>query len=372
MTKILCIEDEPDLRSVIVEELQDQGFETLEAANGREGLNAITSQKPDLVICDVTMPEMSGYDVLSQLRANYPELADMPFLFLTALGSREDIVAGRAMGADDYLSKPIDFDVLIATVNSRLAQVSRMDTKKQAELEELCNQIFMVLPHEMRTPLNHILGFSQMIAGEMFGPVGNEQYVNYAKQIVAGGTQLLRTIENVLTMADITAGHLVVQIRPHNLADLLEENVESLRLEAGEKVRDIRLLVPEHCPAVETDNELLGRVVFALVSNAVKFSPDGGAIEIIAEEQPEGMVRIRVVDHGIGMTDEEQERALCVFSQVDSGATRSFDGLGLGLPLVTQVCELLNIRFELSSQLGHGTTATLTLPAHGDGEVTNG
>lgn len=120
MATILCIDDEADLRGLVVEELQEQGYETLEAANGLEGLQAILKHKPDLVLCDVTMPLMTGFEVLAVVRKEYPEMATMPFMLLTALSGREDVVVGRKLGADDYLTKPIDFDLLIATIRSRL------------------------------------------------------------------------------------------------------------------------------------------------------------------------------------------------------------------------------------------------------------
>lgn len=121
MATILYIEDEADLRSLVVEELQEFGYETLEAANGVDGLHAILKHKPDLVLCDVTMPKMTGFELLSVLRKEHPEMASMPFMLLTALSGREDVVAGQKLGADDYLSKPVDFDLLMTTIRSRLA-----------------------------------------------------------------------------------------------------------------------------------------------------------------------------------------------------------------------------------------------------------
>ena len=134
---ILCVEDEADIRGDIVEELQDAGYATVEAANGREGMEAIARHKPDLVLCDITMPEMNGYEMLTALRDNHPELADMPFVFLSALADRKDILSGRQLGADDYVTKPIDFEMLMATVGSQVWQVARMQTTKQRHLVKL-------------------------------------------------------------------------------------------------------------------------------------------------------------------------------------------------------------------------------------------
>ncbi|MFQ5617791.1 MAG: response regulator [Rhodospirillales bacterium] len=134
---ILCVEDEADIRGDITEELRDTGYETVEAANGREGLQAIAEHKPDLVLCDITMPEMNGYELLTALREKHPEFEDLPFVFLSALADRKDIIAGRQLGADDYVTKPVDFEMLLATVESRLRQVARMQARKQRHLIKL-------------------------------------------------------------------------------------------------------------------------------------------------------------------------------------------------------------------------------------------
>jgi len=134
---ILCVEDEADIRGDIVEELRDAGYATVEAVNGREGMEAIAQHKPDLVLCDITMPEMNGYEMLTALRDNHPELADLPFVFLSALADRKDIIAGQQLGADDYVTKPVDFGMLLAMVESRLRQVVRMQTRKQRHLVKL-------------------------------------------------------------------------------------------------------------------------------------------------------------------------------------------------------------------------------------------
>lgn len=132
--KILCIDDEAEIRRDIAEELQDAGYLTIEAADGNEGLAAITRQNPDLVVCDITMPVMTGHELLRKLREEHPEQADLPFIFLSALAERKHIVEGKKLGADDYMTKPVDFELLLATVESRLNQVRRMAARKQEQL----------------------------------------------------------------------------------------------------------------------------------------------------------------------------------------------------------------------------------------------
>ena len=134
MAMIPCVEDEAQIREDIVEVLRGADHETVEASDGRDGLEALIQHRPDLVLCDVTMPNMDGYQLLTEIRQNHPELAATPFIFLTALADRKDALAGMRVGADDYLTKPIDFDLLLATIDSRLRQVQQM--RAQAAIEQ--------------------------------------------------------------------------------------------------------------------------------------------------------------------------------------------------------------------------------------------
>jgi DNA-binding response OmpR family regulator len=124
-SKILCVEDDPDTASLICEELVDRGFEVRVACNGRDGLSAILKDPPDLVLSDIGMPGMSGFELLDRLTSMEPRFESMPFVFLTALGDHESEIKGWRLGADDYLTKPVDYDVLAAVISARLARVAR-------------------------------------------------------------------------------------------------------------------------------------------------------------------------------------------------------------------------------------------------------
>ncbi|WP_117191590.1 response regulator [Rhizobium terrae] len=116
MISILCIDDETELRQILVEELEDAGFKTFQASNGREGLDMLIAKWPDLVICDISMPVMNGHELLAEIQVNYPEFARTPFIMLTALADRENMLSGLQGGAEAYLTKPVDFDLLMAKV----------------------------------------------------------------------------------------------------------------------------------------------------------------------------------------------------------------------------------------------------------------
>ena len=135
--KILCVEDEELILGDLVDELVDAGYEAIPACNGVEALAILKTVRPDLILCDIMMPEMDGPTLLKRIRETMPELARVPFIFLTARASRDDIIEGKRAGADDYLTKPLDFDMLMATLESRLGEVSRMTVVAQQELVKL-------------------------------------------------------------------------------------------------------------------------------------------------------------------------------------------------------------------------------------------
>ncbi|WEZ84788.1 response regulator [Rhizobium sp. 32-5/1] len=123
MITILCVEDEDDIRSLLIEEIRDAGFNTLEATNGRQALDIIVSKWPDIVVCDITMPELDGHQLFAEIQINHEQLANIPFIFLTALSDKENMITALKAGAADYLTKPVDFDLLLAKIQGCVARL---------------------------------------------------------------------------------------------------------------------------------------------------------------------------------------------------------------------------------------------------------
>ncbi len=137
MARIVCVEDEQDIREDVAEILEDAGHEVTQAENGRRGLETIIDIQPDLVLSDITMPDMDGHQLLVELRESHPELGDIPFVFLTALADRKDQIAGRQLGADDYLTKPIDFEMMMVVVESKLEKQRHIQAQRDRQLLKL-------------------------------------------------------------------------------------------------------------------------------------------------------------------------------------------------------------------------------------------
>lgn len=368
MVSILCIEDETELREDVVELLRESGYETYEASNGEEGLSEIRRTSPDLVLCDITMPKMNGYQLLEEIRTNYPEYANTPFIFLSALAERQDIVAGKLLGADDYLTKPIDFLDLQATIRARLGQVERMNNFKEHEVESVREEIMQILPHELRTPLNHIIGFSEILKDESFGPIGDDRYRQFINEIHEAGIYLNSAISGILTLADITAKRFQPAIGPCKATACIEDIFHLHGTQASEAGISFVCETAPDIPMIMGNRAVITQALSALVSNAIKFTSDKGRIDVKAEKGPDqGWVKIEVQDNGIGFSQGDLDEALKPFSQLDKGLARRFEGVGLGLPLAKALSDSMGGILTVTSLEHKGTTATLLLPEWVDG-----
>ena len=175
MTKILVIEDEAAIRETIVDTLEFDSYDVTSARNGVEGVQLAQSYQPDLILCDVMMPKLDGYGVLLEL-SQIPNLSKVPFIFLTAKATKEDMRRGMSLGADDYLTKPFTSQELLDAVNTRLERHTQLQKYNTQQMDFVRQYINLTLPHELRTPLNAIIGFSEIIMAETYGKMENRQY----------------------------------------------------------------------------------------------------------------------------------------------------------------------------------------------------
>lgn len=162
--KILCVEDETLLLDDLKEELEDAGYSVTTARNGVKAMKKIKSDKPDLILCDMMMPEMDGPTLLKHVRQEIPSMDNVPFIFLTAKATRDDVIAGKHMGADDYLTKPIDFDLLLATVESRLRQVVRIGEQNRELLKKIHKQVLKYQSSRGRIKVAMVTDKTQLVA----------------------------------------------------------------------------------------------------------------------------------------------------------------------------------------------------------------
>jgi two-component system cell cycle sensor histidine kinase PleC len=243
------------------------------------------------------------------------------------------------------------------TRDEALAKRYEAETANASKTAFLAN-----MSHELRTPLNAILGFSEIIAEECFGLVGNPQYKDYARDIHASGAHLLSLINDLLDIAKIEAGRMELLPAPLDARGMLDAALKLVITKAAEKRQALTVRVEPSCPALYADERALKQIMINLVSNAVKFTPPGGHIEVIADRAADGFFRLTVRDDGPGIPRAKLDTIFVPFSQVDNHFDRQAGGTGLGLALVKGLAELHGGRAWIESELNHGCAVFVALP----------
>ncbi len=223
-------------------------------------------------------------------------------------------------------------------------------------------EFLAAMSHELRTPLNAVIGFSGMILQEPFGPLGNERYRDYIRDISASGAHLLSLINNVLDISKLDSGDFRLEEEELSIDDVVTYPVRMINPQADAVEITVVSHIEPDLPKFRGDRRRLRQVMDNLLANALKFTPANGAIRVEARRHGEGLA-IAVSDTGIGMDANDIAKALERFGQIDSRLSRKYEGAGLGLPLAKQLAELHGGRLEILSTKGAGTTVTVTLPA---------
>lgn len=224
------------------------------------------------------------------------------------------------------------------------------------------NDFLAIMSHELRTPLNAIIGFSEIIANQMFGPIGQDKYADYAQDIRSSGTHLLSIINDILDISKAEAGKLELEEEPIDPVEALNRSMHMFRQRASEIGVDLSFRVRDEIPWIIADPRLFNQVAINLTSNALKFTPEGGRVWIEIGLDARGNFTLSVRDTGIGIKDEDSKRIFEPFIQVENAMSRTHQGTGLGLPLVRKIMSLHGGTVELQSKVGEGTTVIATFP----------
>ena len=235
--------------------------------------------------------------------------------------------------------------------------------KEEAELASRAKSDFLAnVSHELRTPLNAIIGFSEIIKDQLFGPMGNQRYREYAIDIHDSGTHLLSLINDILDLSKIEAGKFELHEEPIDFETATKSSFRIMRDRAEEAGVTLELDVPPKLPRLRADPRAVKQILLNLLSNAVKFTDAGGRVVVSAQLAGNGGLRIQVEDTGIGIAEEDIAKAMAPFGQVDSSLSRKYEGTGLGLPLTRRLVDLHDGSLTLTSQAEQGTCVTINFP----------
>jgi signal transduction histidine kinase len=244
------------------------------------------------------------------------------------------------------------------------AELRIVEAKEAAELASRAKTEFLAnVSHELRTPLNAIIGFSEVMRDGLFGPIENTRYREYLDDIHGSGTHLLCLINDILDVAKAESGKMELVEEDIAIDRAIESCVRLLHERAAQAKITVTVTLQENLPLLHADHRKLRQIVLNLLSNSVKFTPEGGRISVAASSDHLRGLTLTVADTGIGIAAEDISKALAPFGQVDSSLSRKHNGTGLGLPLSKALAEAHGGTLVLASQIGKGTEVTVTFPA---------
>jgi signal transduction histidine kinase len=380
--RVLIVDDERRNSELLKVMLVPEGYAILTASSGEDALALLADQPPDLILLDVMMPGMDGYQVATRIKQN-PATNNIPVIMLTALDDRNARMLGLNAGAEDFLTKPVDRAELCVRVRNLLRLKAYGDKLRVAHaalaialteasearlMAEHANnaktQFLRSMSHELRTPLNAISGYTEILEMGIRGVVNPAQIKDLGR-IKRASAYLLRLINDVLTIARLEGArplHLIsISVNP-----LLSE-VEGLCILQA-KANGLTLAVEEckHEIFATADAERFQQILINLITNAIKFTPKGGSINVTADDDS-GVVRVRVKDTGVGVRMLDMERVFEPFVQIDRHLTSDTQqGVGLGLSISRELARAMRGDLTLESVEGVGSTFTLTLPIASD------
>lgn len=359
-TKILIVDDVQLNLDLMKEILSEKGYQVATAINGKSAIAKAKAHKFDLILLDLVMPDIDGFEVCSILKSN-ALTQDIPVIFLTAAKENNNITKGFNLGAVDYIPKPFSKEELLARVNLHLTlrkyQLDLIHSKEKAEATAQSKASFLAnVSHEIRTPMNGIIGMIDILKNT---PLTQEQH-EYVDIIGISSENLLMIINDVLDFSKIEAGQISVEYICFDLVEEINEVVKILKYKALDKnIEFTSTILPEVPRFVVGDPLRLKQVLINLCTNAIKFTSKGYVhIKAKLVSQNESQVRLyfEVEDTGIGISPDNQVKLFKSFSQAEASTARKFGGTGLGLAISKSLVQMMGGEIGIISEEGKGST----------------
>lgn len=358
----ILIVDDNEINIEILQEYLEDDYKVITATNGNEGIEIVRDGGVDLMLLDVMMPDINGYEVCEILKKE-PAGKKVPIILVTAKAEVEDKVRGLEIGADDYIVKPFNFDELLARIKSHLRiyklQEEVANAKVANELSKMKLDFLSIVSHELRTPLHSILGFTELLKSKKINNI--EKSYKYLDEIHNGAIKLKELIENLLLYTQINTNMYQAEIKNINIYERLDSIKEFFSEKLQKKDIELKISVDKDTHLLISP-EIFDQILFKIIDNAIKFSKIKNEI-LIESEIKEDFVIIKVSDYGIGISDELKKEIFKPFYQANSSyKTRSTEGLGLGLALVDKLIQYINGSITVEENTPNGSTFVISIP----------
>jgi two-component system, sensor histidine kinase and response regulator len=359
---ILIAEDIPRNMEIVCNILKKSGYRFAMAGNGKQAVEMAPLVNPDLILMDVMMPEMNGFEACEILKKD-PILKEIPIIFLTAKADTMDIVKGFEIGAVDYVTKPFKGTELLSRVRTHLElKLSREELK---ELNATKDKFFSIIAHDLKDPLQYLLLAADTLVNDYdsFDEIKRKDYI---RRFHNNSQQLSSLLENLLTWSRSQRGLMKRKPEKLDIAALVAESMRLLSENAEKKEIHLSSQV-EHGTSAFADKNMIRTIFRNLISNAVKFShPSSEVIVSASPAMPLEPVKITVTDHGIGIDEENLDGLFRLDMKKSTMGTAKEKGTGLGLILCKEFIEKNKGTITVTSQLGKGSAFTFTLPEKGN------
>lgn len=363
---VLVVDDTAANLEMLGAMLRVKNIQILASLTGKQALTIAEAKKPDIILLDIQMPEMDGYEVCTALKAN-PITRDIPVIFLTAKSETTDIIKGFDLGAVDYITKPFKPPELFARLQThfelKMLQDRMVEQNRQlVELNKLKNEFLGVAVHDLKNPLAGISGIAEFLRTSP--EIDRDTTDQCLDTIIAQSNKMFAIIKNLLNINALERGKIQLTIQVLNISALVQATVESYGLRAEGKSLTITIYSDDSVFALADEIATI-QILDNLVSNAIKFSPQGKRIDITIFEEPETrMARVEVKDEGPGISDVEQKQLFQSFSKLSAQPTAGESSTGLGLSIVKRMVEEMNGKVWCESSPGHGATFIVRMPLY--------
>jgi signal transduction histidine kinase len=364
--QVLIVDDLAENRDLLTRWLHLHGYRSQAVDNGAAGLALLRDRAFDLVLLDIMMPWMTGYEVLEAIKSD-PTIRHVPVIVISALDDLDSVVRCIELGAEDYLFRPFNSVLLSARIKVSLEKKRLRDLEQSArEAVEAANQakteFVSLVAHELKTPLTAIRGYTDLLLKGMVGALTSSQ-VECLTAIQGNAEVMTALVADLADISRIEAGQIQLALQPVHLAGVVSAVIQGFRHDMNARNQTLDIALPQDLPAVYADITRLTQILNNLIGNAVKYTPDCGTISISAGSDPAtAAVVVTVRDTGIGISRNDQKRIFDRFFRSSDRRARAMPGTGLGLNITRLFVELHGGRIWFESELNSGTTFFFTLP----------